>query len=197
MKVIGLTGGIASGKSTVAKWMLQDGILVLDADQIVRELQQPGTPLLKEIEAQFGNRVITKDGQLDRPALGALIFGDEALRRQLDRLIHPRVKERLIQGVADAKIQGKSLVVLDVPLLFETGFDALVDEVVVVYAPQDIQLKRLMGRDGIDQHFAIKKIGSQGSLEEKKERARYVLDNGGSLDDLKKQYEELINEITA
>jgi len=190
MHIIGLTGGISSGKSTVINWFQQDGIPVLDADRIVRDLQQAGSPLLDQIAKDFGDQMLLPDGNLNREALGKLIFNDESAKEKLNQLIHPFVKDKLLKGISEAK--GEPLMVLDVPLLYESGFDELVDEVVVVYVPKATQLERLMERDGIDEDYALAKIHSQGSLDEKRERADYVLDNSGTLDNLRAQYEEFM-----
>ncbi|MCL1949903.1 MAG: dephospho-CoA kinase [Turicibacter sp.] len=191
MKIIGLTGGISTGKSTVIKWFLEDGIPVLDADAIVHGLQQPGTELLRQIEEVFGGVMLNPDGSLNRQALGQLIFTDETAKETLNQLIHPLVRDALNQGIETARSKGEKIIVLDVPLLFESGFETLVDEVVVVYAPREVQLARLMERDGIDEAYAKAKIASQGCLEDKRKRAHYVLDNGGSLEGLRREYEKL------
>ncbi|MDH5567127.1 MAG: dephospho-CoA kinase, partial [Myxococcales bacterium] len=118
--VIGLTGGIASGKSSVARIFEELGATVLDADAIVRELQSPGSPVLEEIAAAFGRELIRDDGSLDREALGAIAFGDEGARRRLNAIVHPRVAAEITRRVAAARAQGAAVIVIDIPLLFET-----------------------------------------------------------------------------
>lgn len=195
MKVIGLTGGISSGKSTVIKWFLEDGVPVLDADQIVRDLQQRGTSLLGQIATEFGAHMLLPDGNLNREALGKLIFNDETAKERLNWLIHPFVKAVMVAGIEEARNQEEPLMVLDVPLLYESGFDELVDLVVVVYVPREIQLERLMSRDQIDEGYALAKISSQADLDEKKSRADYVLDNSDTVESLRQQYERLRREM--
>lgn len=189
MQVLGLTGGIASGKSTVVRWFKEKGIPVLDADEIVRNLQRPHEPLLQDIASLFGSHLLLEDGSLNRGELGKLIFTDEAAKEKLNGLIHPMVKSQIQKGIEAFRQAGKSLVVVDVPLLYETGFEALMDKVLVVYVPKSVQVQRLMERDAIDESYAKSKIASQGSLDEKKAKADFVLENSGTKDELKKQFD--------
>ncbi|HAX72721.1 MAG TPA: dephospho-CoA kinase [Firmicutes bacterium] len=195
MLVIGLTGGISSGKSTVSQMFINKGVTVLDADRIVRDLQSPGSLLLQEIKVLFGQQLILEDGSLNRQALGALIFNDENAKQKLNDLIHPKVKEELIYQLDRARQQEKKLVVLDVPLLYESGFDELADVCLVVYVDAIIQKTRLMKRDQIDEAYALSKINSQLSLEIKKEKADFVLDNTGDLVELQKRFEVLYTQL--
>lgn len=191
MLVVGLTGGISSGKSTVTSWFLEKGIIVLDADQIVRQLQKPGSSLLNELAHEFGPSVLNEKGELVREVLGSIIFQDEVAKEKLNKMIHPLVKQKLIEGIEKAKVVGEQLVILDIPLLFESGFESLVDETLVVYVSHENQVKRLMKRDKIDESYALAKINSQMLLEEKRQRADYVLDNNDSMRELRTQFEQM------
>jgi len=139
--------------------------------------------------------MLLPDGNLNREALGKLIFNDETAKERLNWLIHPFVKAVMVAGIEEARNQEEPLMVLDVPLLYESGFDELVDLVVVVYVPREIQLERLMSRDQIDEGYALAKISSQADLDEKKSRADYVLDNSDTVESLRQQYERLRREM--
>ena len=195
MLVVGLTGGISSGKSTVTSWFLEKGIVVLDADRIVRQLQKPGSQLLYDLAHEFGSSVIKENGELARDVLGSIIFHDESAKYKLNEMIHPLVKHKIVEGIEVAKRNGEQLVVLDVPLLFESDFESLADCTLVVYVPRDIQVKRLMKRDGIDEDYALAKINSQMSLEQKRDRADYVLTNERSMSELRTQFEEMFEML--
>lgn len=197
MLVVGLTGGISSGKSMVAKWFREAGILVLDADEIVKTLQSPHSDLVKEIGKLFGEQMIAEDGSLNRQALGSLIFHDDQAKEKLNRLIHPQVKNKLEQGIQQAHELGEKILVLDIPLLYESGFEPLIDISLVVYVSKEIQLQRLMERDQIDEAYALAKINSQLSLEEKKKRGDFILDNRGTLEQLKSQFEEILTKLSS
>ena len=191
MLVVGLTGGISSGKSTVTSWFVEKGIIVLDADQIVRQLQRPGSSLLNELANEFGPSVLNEKGELVREVLGSIIFHDEVAKQKLNDMIHPLVKQKLIEGIERAKNAGEQLVILDIPLLFESGFESLVDITLVIYVSRENQIKRLMKRDKIDESYALAKINSQMLLEEKRKRADYVLDNNDSMKELRTQFEQM------
>lgn len=195
MLTIGLTGGISSGKSTITSWFLEKGIIVLDADQIVRQLQKPGSQLLYDLAHEFGPSVILENGELARDVLGSIIFHDEAAKQKLNAMIHPLVKQKLVEGIEQAKARGEQLVVLDVPLLFESGFESLVERTLVVYVPREIQVKRLMKRDQIDESYALAKINSQMSLEKKRDLADYVLNNEYSMRELRTQFEQMFEML--
>lgn len=181
---IGLTGGIGSGKSTVARLLAARGAVVIDADAIVHELQAPGQPLLDEIARAFGPGILRPDGSLDRPALAAIVFRDEEARRRLNALVHPKVGVEMARREAEARAAGAPLVVLDIPLLLErgpagrAGFDA----VVVVWAPVEVQISRTVARDGCSEDEARRRIAAQMSLDEKRALADLVIDNSGTLE---------------
>lgn len=178
--IIGLTGGIATGKSTVTNYLRAQEIPVIDADDLSHRVVQPGEPGLALIKEHFGPHVILDTGELDRKALGKIIFGDKVQRQQLNELLHPLIAAEMDREIARLKQQGEMLIVLDIPLLFETDFGEKVDEVLVVYTPESVQLERLMTRDELSRTDAESRIQAQLSIEEKRCRADYVIDNSGS-----------------
>ncbi|MGY1847076.1 MULTISPECIES: dephospho-CoA kinase [unclassified Blastococcus] len=183
---IGLTGGIGSGKSTVARLLAERGAVVVDADRIAREVLEPGTPGLAAVAAAFGDGVLAADGSLDRAALAAIVFSDEEARRRLDALVHPMVRQRSAELVATAP--DDAVVVNDVPLLVETGQAGTYDLVVVVEADLSTRLARLVGR-GLAEADARARIATQASDEQRRAVADVVLDNSGSLEQLAEQVE--------
>lgn len=187
MVVIGLTGGIASGKSTVSRILRELGAPVVDADAIVHQLQVPGSPVLAAIARAFGPGVIREDGSLDRAALGRIIFADPARRQALEAIMHPAVRQEMWAQVEQYRQQGEPAVVLDVPLLVETGLYKQVDQVWVVYVDPETQLVRLMTRDGLDRPSASLRVAAQMSLEAKRSLADLVIDNRGSEDSTRSQ----------
>ena len=187
MHLIGLTGGIATGKSTVAAELARLGATVIDADALAREVVEPGTPALGEIASRFGGEMISAEGQLDRARLGSVVFADANARRDLERITHPRVRDLMQQRIAAALAADADLIVAEVPLLFETRSEALYEGVMVAYAPADVQLQRLMTRDGIDEAAARQRLSAQIGIEEKRARAAWVIDNSGPLDATREQ----------
>lgn len=181
MIVVGLTGGIASGKSTVAEFLREAGARIVDADRIARAVVTPGRPAHNEIVAAFGRTILLPDGQIDRKRLGAIIFSDPVQQTALNAIVHPRVIEG-IDAVVDriAAESPDAVVVLDVPLLYEAGMDRDLSDVIVVYVPEALQLQRLMARDGLSAAEAMARIRSQLPLAEKRRRATIVIDNSGS-----------------
>lgn len=176
--IIGLTGGIACGKSTVADYLQKQGLFVIDADAISHEVTAPGGEALPPIAEAFGSSVFTQEGQLNRRALGELVFSDVGLRRLLEGIIHPLVQRRTVQTIREAEKQGERVVVLNVPLLFETGMDALCDECWVVSLDRETQVKRLMARDALTASEAEKRIESQMSQDDKLRRANVIIKTG-------------------
>lgn len=189
MRVIGLTGGIASGKSTVTRILRSLVAPVIDADAIVHQLQSPGTPVLAAIAREFGPDLIRPDGSLDRAQLGRIVFGDAQRRKALEAIVHPAVQERVQAEIEELRQAGLPAVVLDVPLLFESGWDRWVDEVWVVYVDPQTQIRRLMARDGIQVEEAAGRIASQMELEAKRQRAHRVIDNRGAEAETQRQVE--------
>jgi len=180
--IAGLTGGIASGKSTVSKYLADAGARIVDADQIAREVVRKGKRAYDEIVASFGTRILLPDGEIDRERLGDIIFNVPEEKERLDAIVHPRVFERSTELiVAIGEQSPDAVVVLDIPLLLEAGMERDFAEVIVVYVPEALQLERLMKRDGIEQKAAMARIRSQMPIEEKRRRATLVIDNSGSL----------------
>lgn len=195
MRLIGLTGSIASGKSTVTRALRELGVPVVDADAIVREVQEPGTPVLAAIAREFGPGVIRPDGSLDRAALGAVVFRDPARRKALEAIVHPAVRQRVQDEIERYRAEGRPLVVLDLPLLFETGWGSLADEIWVVYVDRETQKRRLMARDGLSAEEAELRIAAQMDLEEKVARADRVIDNRGTEAETRAQVAQALKEL--
>jgi len=181
-RVVGLTGGVASGKSTVAAMLAQRGAAVVDADRLAREVVSPGSDGLAEVVAEFGPAVLDGRGELDRGALAAIVFADERRRRRLEAITHPRIRALLAQRIAQALAEQPPLVVADVPLLFESGLERDVDGVLLVYAPADVQVARLQARDRLDARAAGRRLRAQMPIEEKRRRATWVIDNAGTVE---------------
>lgn len=183
-RLIGLTGGIASGKSSVAQLLAARGAAVVDSDLLAREVVEPGRPALGEIVAEFGPGILDAAGRLDRAAMGELVFADAAARRRLEAIVHPRVEalsgERAVAALASAA----PLVVLDIPLLFERGRESAVEGVLLVWCDQATQLRRLVERSGLSAGEAGARIAAQMPLDEKRELATWVIENTGSIEEL-------------
>lgn len=188
MMVVGLTGGIASGKSTVSRFLSAAGAHIIDADRVAREVVEKGSAAYREIVNHFGEGVLLADGAIDRAHLGDLIFNDAQSKSRLDAIVHPRVYEQTERKLARiAERRPDALVVMDIPLLFETGNKMRLKEVIVVYVPESVQLARLMRRDGIDAVAAMARIRSQMPIEEKRRRATIVIDNSRDLETTRRQ----------
>ena len=181
---IGLTGGIASGKSLVAGMFVKLGAELVDADQIAREIVAPGEPALEAIRAAFGPEVVTARGELDRAALRKLVFADADKRRTLDDLLHPTIRERLVARLASVR---RPYALVAVPLLVETDFASLVDRIAVVDCPEPLQLERLMRRDGIPRPEAAAMIAAQADRATRLRAAHDVIDNGGEVEVTRRQ----------
>ena len=176
--LIGLTGGIASGKSAVAERLAELGAVIVDADVLAREVVEPGTPGLAAIVERFGPGVLAADGTLDRAELGQIIFGDDAARADLNQIIHPAVRARRAEIFETAP--AGAVVVTLIPLLVETGIADQFDQVVVVDLPEELQLERLMGRNGYDRDEALARVRAQASRAERLAVADHVIDNSGT-----------------
>ncbi|NLN20058.1 MAG: dephospho-CoA kinase [Firmicutes bacterium] len=183
MLVLGLTGGIASGKSTVARMLASLGAEVIDADRLARDVVALGSEALAEIVKEFGPSVLNADGSLNRAALGRIVFADPARRKRLEEITHPRILEEMRRQLQVIKAQGEAtLIVLDVPLLFETPeILPLCDCTAVVWVPEELQVHRLMQRDGLSRPDALQRIRAQIPLDRKRYLADVVIDNSGSL----------------
>ncbi|WP_346797948.1 dephospho-CoA kinase [Halomonas sp. Bachu 37] len=178
--IVGLTGGIASGKSTVARAFGDLGIPWVDADDVAREIVQPGEPALRAIERRFGKGILQDDGNLDRRALRTLVFDDEKQRQWLESVTHPRVRERLLEHLARLQADNPPYVLLVSPLLFESGQDQLVDRCVVVDVPEAMQIARTQARDNVEEAQVSAIIAAQIPRRERLSRADDVIDNSGS-----------------
>ena len=176
----GLTGSIATGKSTVAAMFRDLGCVIIDADLLAREVVEPGEPALREIVAEFGPGVLRPDGTLDRPALGAIIFADPARRRRLEEITHPAIRERFARRLAELTDAGfTGVVMFDAAVIVESGGYKMLEALVVVVTDEDTELARLMARDGVDRETALRKIRSQMPIAEKARLADHVIDNNG------------------
>ncbi len=195
-RVIGLTGGIATGKSTVSRLFRELGAPVVDADLIARRVVAKGSEALQELVDLLGPQILKPDGSLDRARLGEIIFADPEIRQKVDEIMHPRVFVQMQEATQKALASARGpVVILDVPLLFESGYTLrLADETLVVYAEPSVQKARLMARNNVDAAEAERRIASQMSLEEKLRRADYVIDNSGSLSETEKQVRRLWEE---
>lgn len=187
MYILGLTGGIASGKSAVSGILSSLGAYIIDADQIAREIVEPGKSAWREIVSHFGEKILLPDNEIDRTILGNLVFKDEEARAALEDITHRLIKKRVFELVETAKQEKQELVVLDVPLLIEAGWHEMVDEVWVVYVTREIQLKRLIHRNGLSAEQAEARIVSQMDLKKKLGYADVVIDNNGDLENTKLQ----------
>jgi dephospho-CoA kinase len=192
---VGLTGGVASGKSTVSAMLADLGAVVIDADLLAREVVAPGTEGLKEIVAAFGPEVVTESGELDRPAMGTIVFGDEARRRTLEAIIHPRVRARGAE--LEAAAPPGAVVVHDIPLLAETGQGGAFDAVVVVDVPVEVQVERMTGLRGMSAQDAEARVRSQATREQRLAVATYVIDNTGTLEDLRDRVTEVFDKLVS
>jgi dephospho-CoA kinase len=192
---IGLTGGIGAGKSEVARLLTTYGAVLIDADRIAREVVEPGTAGLAEVVAQFGPGVLTADGALDRATMARLVFGDEGARRRLEAVVHPLVAQRTQELLAS--VPPDAVVVHDVPLLVEKGYAPRYDMVVVVEAPEDVRVDRLVQHRGFSAEDARARIAVQATPAERAAVADVVIDNAGTLADLEAQVAELWVEVTS
>jgi len=190
VKVLGLTGGIGSGKSMVASMFAQLGAEVIDADQLAREVVEPGQPALAEITTAFGSGVLMPDGRLDRGKLARIIFADPVARARLNAITHPRIQERMATEMA---LRGSrpGLLILDIPLLYENDRVGTVEAVIVVWVDSKTQLRRLNERDGLTDDEARQRIAAQMPLDEKRARADLVVDNSGSRENTRRQVEAI------
>lgn len=180
IRVVGLTGGIATGKSSVARFLIERGAEVIDADELSRLAVRPGSPALRRIVERFGREVLLPDGSLDRGKMRTLVFGNDDNRRELERIVHPEIRALAEERIAAAAERGDRIVFYMAPLLIEAGVTDRVDEIWVVTLRPEIQLKRLMERDGIGPEDARKIIDSQMPLAEKERHGRVVIDNSGT-----------------
>ncbi|EOO30493.1 dephospho-CoA kinase [Bacillus cereus BAG1X2-3] len=192
--VIGLTGGIASGKSTVSEMFRELSIPVIDADIIAREVVERGKPAYNKIVEVFGAEVLQQDGELDRPKLGSIVFYNEEKRLQLNKIVHPAVREEMNRQKEMYIKEGMQAIVLDIPLLFESKLTSLVDRILVVAVTPDTQLERLMKRNGFSEEEATARIQSQMPLAEKVKNADEVINNDGTIMGTKTQLQVILKK---
>lgn len=200
MLILGLTGGIATGKSTVSKRFAHKHKLpIVDADIIARQVVEPGTSAYKKIVDHFGPStpdLLLEDKTLNRPVLGRAVFGNEKERLFLNSVVHPAVRKEMLRQTIVAYVKGHDIVVLDIPLLFESKLDRFCSQTVAVSCPEDLEFKRLMARDShLTEQDARNRIGSQMDLAVKREKANHVIDNSGSLEELYEQIDKLVEKI--
>lgn len=196
MLIVGLTGGVASGKTTISKVFKEEGAYLIDTDQIARELVQPCSPAYYEIIKVFGTEILEEDGTLHRKRLASRIFSNPDQRRSLNRILHPRIKEemnRSIKGISEK--DPEAIVVVDAPLLMETGIHRKMDKVVVITSREDQQIKRLRAREGLSPEEARKIISSQMALEKKVKIADFVIPNEGSLEETIRTTKKVFQEL--
>ncbi|MGD6795575.1 dephospho-CoA kinase [Metabacillus indicus] len=191
---IGLTGGIASGKSTVSNMFKEANIPVIDADIIARQVVEQGAPAYLLIAETFGSDILQEDGSINREKLGSIIFQNANEREKLNSIVHPAVRKEMLRQKEEAEASGEAAVVLDIPLLFESKLTHLADVTLVVYVNPDVQLSRLMKRNGLSEEDAKWRIASQLPLNEKKDHADEVIDNNGTIQETKKQFHTLLEK---
>jgi dephospho-CoA kinase len=190
LKLIGLTGGAGSGKSTVANMFQRLGAVVVDADEATHAVYAPGTPGFDAIVDAFGSDYV-RDGAIDRKRLGDLVFGDDAARQRLNAIVHPLVRDWMAARTAEAVEQGADVVMQDVPLLFENRLQALFNATVLVYARPATQVARLMGERRLSEERARSMLAAQLPIDDKRTLADFVIDNDGPLDETRRQVEEV------
>ena len=195
MKTIGITGGIASGKSTVARIIREMGYRVLDADQLTRQVVEPGKPAYQEVVRVFGREVLRPDGSLDRKKLAGIIFNDAGQRRKLEQIIHPAVKTVIKQELEEFSRNGGQILFVEVPLLYEAGWEDFFDAVWVVTVKPELQQERLLGREGITPQEAAQRIATQWPLSQKAKLADLVIENNGDYADLKAAVAHSLNHF--
>jgi len=192
---VGLTGGVATGKSTVSAMLGELGAVVIDADLLAREVVAKGTPGLAHVVEEFGEELLTPEGELDRPAMGRLVFEDEAARKRLEAIVHPLVWERIVELEQQAPADG--VVVHDIPLLAENGRGGDFDVVVVVDAPPEVQVARMVGDRGWSREEAESRMRAQASREDRLAIATYVVENTGTHEDLRERVAEVFADVVS
>ncbi|MBA9087390.1 dephospho-CoA kinase [Fontibacillus solani] len=188
---IGLTGGIAAGKSTVSQMLVNRGAALIDADVVAREIMEPGHPVLQRVVERFGQEVLHEDGTLDRKKLGSIVFSDPTQRKALEEITHPAIRSEMREAMSRLEAENpRRLVIADIPLLYESGLENLYEEIMVVYVPREIQLDRLMQRDGLSLSGAEARLSAQMDIELKKQRADIVIDNSYGFNETERQIDE-------
>ncbi|RLL47892.1 dephospho-CoA kinase [Oceanobacillus piezotolerans] len=192
--IIGLTGSIASGKSTVSLMFDDLNIPVVDADKVAREVVYPGEPAYEAVVKEFGEGILRKDGTLDRKHLGSIVFSNKRKLETLNGIVHPAVRKRMMEKQEEILQQGANCVVLDIPLLYESELTHLVDKILVVYVDEDVQLQRLMKRDGFTEEEAMQRINAQFPVKKKAELADAIINNNGDKYKSFEQLEEILKD---
>ena len=195
MLLVGLTGNVASGKSTVSQLLSEHGATIIDADVLARRAVERGSPVYDAIVTRWGTSVIAPDGQLDRPALRRVVFSEAKELEALNDLVHPEVERLLKARVAEARTRGDAMVICDIPLLFEKKMADRFDKIVLVDAPRPLRLERMVKERGLREAEAMKIIAAQMPADLKRARADYVIDNGGTLSDLTRKVDDLWAEL--
>ncbi|WP_274307697.1 dephospho-CoA kinase [Solibacillus daqui] len=192
--IIGLTGSIASGKSTVAKMIQSYKLPIVDADLIARQVVEPGTPTLKKIAEAFGEEVIAVDGSMDRAKVGSIIFHNGDMRQTLNGIIHPAIREEMLRQRDEFMSYGEKNIFMDIPLLFESKLEHFVEKIIVVSVEEEVQLLRLMARNGFTEDEARARIATQIPVKEKEQLADAVIHNNGTLEDTAIQLQSILYE---
>jgi dephospho-CoA kinase len=195
MRVIGLTGGIGSGKTTVARLFLEEKIPVVDADRISREVTSPGHPAYEEIVRHFGQEVLRSDGRIDRKKMGAIVFGDPGKRTALEAITHPRIAEGIRKAVSALAAGGHTVAIVEAALIHEKGRQGIFEAVIGVRCGKDLQVERIMRRDGITRKEALRIVAAQMDPEEKVRASDYVIDNAGDLARTRDQVRALAEKL--
>ncbi|MDD3126437.1 MAG: dephospho-CoA kinase [Candidatus Izemoplasmatales bacterium] len=195
MKIIGLTGGIASGKSTVAKFFQRLGAKVINADNIYKELSKPGKILYNKIISEFSGAIVGPDYTIDWQHLAAIVFNDDIKRKRLNDITHPEIKRAIGILIDKYRMMNEPYIVIEVPLLFESGYNTICDETIVVTVNPDVQIRRLMNRNNIDKQTALKMINAQMPLTEKSKLSTYIIDNSADLSKTETQFYDILDQI--
>ncbi|QED48891.1 dephospho-CoA kinase [Cytobacillus dafuensis] len=195
--IVGLTGGIASGKSTVSSLLIEKGITVIDADLEARLAVEKGEEAYEEIIAHFGDQILLEDRSIDRGKLGSIIFHNESQRLKLNNIVHPAVRKRMLGKRDQAVASGEKLVILDIPLLFESKLTYMVDKTILVFVDEYTQMERLMKRNQLSKEEALARINSQMLLKDKIQLADAVIDNNGTIKETEQQLMEILNKWNA
>lgn len=193
-QIIGITGGIASGKSSVSLYLQELGFTIIDADLASRAVVEPGEEAFHQVVRAFGEDILLADGTIDRAKLGSIIFHDQEKRLLLNSIVHPAVRKWMRLKTEEALAAGKETVFMDIPLLFESKLTYMVEKTLLIYADERVQLERLMNRNGLSEAEAMARIHSQMPLADKKALADAIIDNNGELTETKKQVRAILNE---
>jgi dephospho-CoA kinase len=196
MLIVGLTGGIASGKSTIADMFKMEGAYIIDIDKISRDVVKPGKPAWQDVVHVFGKEVLNEDQTLNRKKVGDIVFSDPEKRKKLEEIIHPKITAEKLMKINEIERKDKqAIVIVDIPLLIETGKQDTVDKVVLVYTSPQGQIERLVKRDGLSLEEAHKRLASQMPIENKKKYAHYIINNEKPLEEIQKKVKETFREL--